>query len=186
MAAHRPILKPSLRTKVLVPVYGVMMMMLLATVFIVSSRFQRQTEANSRAQLETAKARIRQNQEQHRVYLQRRFESLVREPVYRAAFLKLDPNTTRDQLERMFDSEELTNESVVFAFYTPQKSSTPANLPPIVQRLARPVSAAALAEACRLAVERSLQGEPAFDTIVVDNQLFHVVVIPVTNHGEVV
>src|SRR3974390_455338 len=124
MGVHRPILKSSLRTKVLVPVYGVMMMLLLATVVIVNSRFQRQTEANSRAQLETSKARIQQNQEQHRVYLQRRFESLAREPIYRAAFLKSDSNSTRVQLEKMFDSEELTNESVVFAFFTPQKNSS--------------------------------------------------------------
>jgi signal transduction histidine kinase/CheY-like chemotaxis protein len=186
MKARRPSLDSSLRTKVLVPVLGVMVLLLLATVVIVNSRFQGRTEANFRGQLAAAKARVQHNQEQHRADLQRRFESLAKEPVYRAAFLTLDPDTMRDQLERMFVSEELTNESVVFAFFSPQRASVPPETPPVVQHQEQPVSSVALTESCRLAVLRALRGEPAFDTLAVEGQLFNVVAIPVANRGEIV
>jgi len=175
-----------LRTKVLVPVLAVMALLLAATMLMVNFHFQRQAEENSRGQLNAARVRFQQNQLQHETYLQRRFESLAREPLYRAAFLLLDAETTRDQLNRMFDDEGLTNEQVAFIYFTPQKENPPLTNPPVVQRLTPAVSASRLVAGCGVAVKGALQGKPQLDTIAVDNQLFNIVAIPVENHGEVI
>ena len=135
MPTRRKWLDAGLRTKVLVPVLAVMVLLLTATMLIVNSHFKRQAEENSRSQLKAARIRFQQNQLQHETYLQRRFESLSREPVYRAAFLMLDSKTTFDQLNRMFDDEGLTNEHVAFIYFTPQAGNSPATDPPVIQRL---------------------------------------------------
>ena len=186
MATRKKWLDAGLRTKVLVPVLAVMVLLLTATMLIVNSHFKRQAEENSRGQLNAARVRFQQNQLQHEVYLQRRFESLAREPLYRAAFLLLDSKTTYDQLNRMFDDEGLTNEHVAFIYFTPQKGNSPVADSPVVQRLIPAVSDSGLIAGCGVAVRGALQGRPQSDTIAVDNLLFNIVTIPVENHGEVI
>jgi hypothetical protein len=114
------LLATSLRTKVLVPVITVMVALLVATVLIVNGRFQQQMETNSHQQFVAAKMLFQLNQTRHRQYLQRRFQSLAHEPMYRAAFRPLDGRThlptVRNQLERMFQEENLASEEIGFIF----------------------------------------------------------------------
>src|ERR1039458_2484768 len=105
--------KASLRTKILVPVTAVMVLLLAVTVFIVNQRFKQQFEENSRRQLAAAKLRFQHEQINHLNQLSFRFQSLAREPKYFAAFRTLNPNTIQKQLGLMVENEGLTNEGVV-------------------------------------------------------------------------
>ena len=184
MGLRKKFLNSSLRTRVLVPVFAVMVLLLTATMLIVNWRYKQQAEANSRQQLNAAKVRFQQSQAQHRIYLRRRFESLAKEPVYRAAFLKLDVNTTRDQISRMFEVEELAKENVAFVFFAPQSGTVADQVATLVQHQISPVNDKKLISASREVVNRTLRGEPQFDTIAVDGQLHNVVALPIFRDNE--
>src|ERR1039458_4251832 len=104
--------KASLRTKVLVPVTAVMVLLLAVTVFIVNQRFKQQFEESSRRQLDAAKLRFQHEQLNHLNQLNFRFQSLAREPKYFAAFRTLNPNTIQKQLAAMVENEDLAKEGV--------------------------------------------------------------------------
>jgi HAMP domain-containing protein len=184
------LLASSLRTKVLVPVIAVMVALLVVTVLIVNGRFQQQMEENSRQQFAAAKVLFEQSQTQHRLYLQRRFQSLAREPMYRAAFRPLDGHThiptVRNQLERMFQDENLASEEISFIFFTPLEPNLTDATTALVQKNNLQAVPANLRERCRLVVEKTLAGETAFDTVHIKNLLFNVVSIPIDDHGQIV
>jgi signal transduction histidine kinase/ActR/RegA family two-component response regulator len=184
MGVWRKLFGSSLRVKVLVPVFAVMVLLLTATMLIVNWRFKQQAEVNSRQQLNAAKIRFQQSQAQHRIYLQRRFESLAKEPVYRAAFLKLDPKTTRDQINRMFAVEELARENVAFIFFAPQNGSAADEETTLVQHQIAAAAANKLIAAGGEAVKKTLLGEAQFDTAAVEEQLFNLVAIPIYQDNE--
>ena len=191
------LLASSLRTKVLVPVIAVMVALLVVTVLIVNGRFQQQMEENSRQQFAAAKVIFQQSQTQHRLYLQRRFQSLAREPMYRAAFRPLDGHThiptVRNQLERMFQDENLADEDIRFIFFTPAETNLSEATTALVQKNNLQASPASLREQCRLVVEQTLTGEPEtepepayYDTIHLKNLLFNIVSIPIKDGGQVI
>jgi signal transduction histidine kinase/ActR/RegA family two-component response regulator len=183
MASQKKMPGWSLRTKVLVPVFAVMILLLTVTMLIVNSRFKKQAETNSRQQLNAAKVRFQQSQVQHKIYLQRRFESLAKEPVYRAAFLMLHTETTRDQLSRMFDVEGLARENVAFIFFAPQKGVSADEAAALVQRQIITIAPEKLISSCKAAAQITLQGEAQFDTVAVEDQLFNVVSIPIYDNN---
>ena len=180
----------SLRLKVLVPVIAVMIGLLTVTVFIVDGHFQQQMETNSRLQQEAARLRFQESQTQHKIYLQRRFQSLARGPAYRSTFTlqkdQIRMAAIRDKLEQMFLDEELSKESVAFIFFTPQLQNVSDKEIALVQQNNLRVSPAALRDTCGLAVKNSLQGDSAFDTVRLKNQLFNVVSIPISDGNQIV
>jgi len=184
------LLASSLRTKVLVPVIAVMVALLVATVLIVNGRFQQQMEENSRQQFAAAKVLFQQSQTRHRLYLQRRFQSLAREPMYHAAFRPLEGHphipTVRDQLERMYKDENLAAEDISFIFFTPAETNLSNAATALVQKINLKTSPASLREECRLVVAKTLTGETAFDTVRIKNLLFNIISIPIEDGGQII
>ena len=87
----------SIRAKVLTPVITVMILLLVTTMFVVSLRFRQQAFETARRELEAASQRFQDEQVRHLKYLQKRFQGLANEPVYRAAFQSLiDKQTPPD------------------------------------------------------------------------------------------
>jgi signal transduction histidine kinase len=170
--------KASLRTKILVPVTAVMVLLLAVTVFIVNQRFKQQFEENSRRQLAAAKLRFQHEQINHLNQLNFRFQSLAREPKYFAAFRTLNPNTIQKQLGLMVENEGLTNEGVVFICFAPQNSGAVDAVSPVIQLLSQSLSAAAVMSGCEASVKSALTNAALPDTVHIGANLFNVVSIP--------
>jgi two-component system, NtrC family, sensor kinase len=174
--------KAGLRTKILVPVTAVMVLLLAATVLIVNQRLQQQVEENSRQQLDAAKLRFQLEQTNHLNQLKFRFQSLAREPIYVAAFRVRDDNgrpnqkTIQTQLATMVEKEGLTNEGVAFIYFAPADFS-----PPVIQMLTNSLSDADVAAGCAASVKSALADAPLPDTVRIGTNLFNVISIPIFN-----
>ena len=174
--------KASLRTKILVPVIAVMVLLLTLTMLIVNRHFKQQVEENSRQQLDAARLRFQHEQANHLEQLKFRYQGLAREPHYLSAFRVLDDNgkpdqkTIQKQLALMMDNEGLTNEGVVFIGFVPADILTP-----VIQMQARQPSISAVVAGCEAAVKSALAGEPKPDTVHIGTNLYNVVAIPIFN-----
>ena len=132
MRRLRNILNRSFRTKVLVPVITVMVVILAVTVWFVDYRIQQQVEADAREALKTYDTVFAQLQENHAKYLHMRFESLANLPVYRSVFMTGEFASIQDQLKRMRENEGLIrSDTRTFVMYTPDDA--PANAEPMIQ-----------------------------------------------------
>src|SRR5665213_1367105 len=166
--------KASLRTKILVPVTAVMILLLAVTVFIVNQRLKQQAEENSRQQLDAAKSRFQREQVNHLAQLKFRFQSLAREPLYFAALRTLDPVTIQNQLAAMVEKEGLTNEGVAFIYFAPADISAP-----VIQMQTNLLSIPAMIAGCAASVKSALANGPRPDTVRIGTNLFNVISIPI-------
>ena len=169
----------SIRAKVLTPVITVMILLLAATMFVVSLRFRQQAFENAQRELEAASQRFHDEQVRHLKYLQKRFQGLANEPVYRAAFQSLDAPTIHDSLGRMFVNEGLDDEDVAFVFFSSGPNSTATNFDSVIRPGDSLLSSQAILVESEPSLKQVWQGGPQTDTVCIDDKLYNVVSVPV-------
>src|SRR3982750_4527880 len=91
-------MKLSFSTKVIVPVVGIMVLLLMMTVWLVNRRLTQQFQSEAVISLATANLRLEKSQEIRRNELLLRYRNLPREPRYKATFQAEDRKTVKDQL----------------------------------------------------------------------------------------
>ena len=181
MTRLRKLHNVSFRAKVLTPVITVMVSLLAATVFVVNLRFKQQMYDSAQSELQAAGQRFQDEQVRHLKYLQKRFQSLANEPVYRAAFQTLNPKTVGDQLARMTANEGLWDDGVDFVFFKPNQPRSADEFDPMIQQHDPLVSSRAIMAESDPAVTLALEGDSQADTIRIDDKLYNVVAVPIFN-----
>ena len=179
MANREIFQKSSLRTKVLVPVMTVMVLLLTITVLIVNQHFKQQVWANSEHELDATKMRFQHEQIKHQKSLELRFRSLAREPHYFSAFRTFDSKTIRTQLSLMLENEMLASEGIVFVYYFPLNDSAAEISPPIIKPDAQMTNSLTITAGCYPVIQLARGGEPATDTVRIGDKLCDLVAIPI-------
>jgi two-component system NtrC family sensor kinase len=169
----------SLRAKVLIPTITIMVCLLAATMFVVSLRFREQTFETAQRELEAAGQHFQAEQVRHLKYLQKRFQSLANEPVYRAAFESLDPPTVRDSMGRMIVDEGLGDEDVAFVFYAANQSPGSPAFKLVIRQGDPTLSEHTVMAESEPCVKPAMEGDSQTDTIGIDEKLYNVVCVPV-------
>ncbi len=163
-------IKANFRTKVLVPVILVMVLLVAVTVYVLNRRIMRQFQTEAQNTLTTADTVFRNLQGIHGDDLLLRFNGLVNEPLYVAAFSTGDPATLHDPLQRLLEAEQ----DVDIVFYTTDASKVLAS-----EQNDASISPGAFAAASKTVVQQALQGNKKVDTIRAGNRLYEVISIPV-------
>ncbi|HEX3626833.1 MAG TPA: ATP-binding protein [Verrucomicrobiae bacterium] len=158
------------RTKVLVPVIAVTVVLVAVTVYLVNRLLMVQFQTTAQSTLSTADTVFHNLQAIHSDELLTRFHGLVNQPLYVAVFPTADPATLHDPLQKLLDAEQ----DVAIVAYSTNAADALAS----EERDAR-VTPAAFANAARPAVKQALQGQPTVDTVSADGRLYEVISIPV-------
>ena len=169
----------SIRAKVLTPVITVMILLLVTTMFVVSLRFRQQAFETARRELEAASQRFQDEQSRNLKYLQKRFQGLANEPVYRAAFQSLDAPTIQDSLGRMFVNEGLEDEDVAFVFFSSAPHLTAGDFDSVIRPGDASLSSQAIITESEPSVKQVWLEGPQTDTVCIDDKLYNVVSVPV-------
>jgi signal transduction histidine kinase/ActR/RegA family two-component response regulator len=179
--------KAGLRTKVLVPVLAVMVLLLTMTVLIVNQHFKQQVWTNSRQELDSTMLRFQHEQIKQQSSLKERFQSLAREPHYLSAF-RTDAPTIREQLSQMWTNEMLVNDGIVFVHFMPTTDTVTDKAGPIIQPVSQQVNSAAITAGCYSVMQLARTGEPATDTVRIGDKLCSIVALPIwdATHDQVV
>jgi hypothetical protein len=165
------------QTKVLVPVVLVMVLLVAVTMVVVNHRLTAQFHHEARQALQTADAVFKKSQRDRQGTLQIRRESIPNVPHFRAVFLKKDPRTIAELLDKSVD--EIRGDLVTFTTAEGETIATSQRDPSLNVAEFQKNSAPAL--------QRALQGMPAVDTIRISDQLLDVVSLPVPlPNGELV
>src|ERR1700722_11820949 len=162
--------KANFRTKVLVPVILVMVLLVAVTVYVLNRRIMGQFQTEAHNTLNTADTFFRNLQSIHGDDLLLRFNGLVNEPLYVAAFSTGDPTTLHDPLQRLLEAEQ----DVDIVFYTTDATKVLAS-----EQNDASISPAVFSAASKAAVQQALQGNKKVDTICAGNRLYEVISIPV-------
>ncbi len=188
MAKPGKFFKASLRTKVLVPVLVVMVVLLAMTVLIVNQHFKQQVWTNSRQELDSTMLRFQHEQIKNQKSLKERFQSLTREPVYLAAFRETSANTIRFQLAQMLENEQLADDGIVFIYFAPATEAASDNASPIIQPAAQQANSLNITAGCFAVMQLAQAGEPATDTVRIGDKLCSLVAIPILNptHDQII
>jgi signal transduction histidine kinase len=172
----RFLLNTSLRTKVLVPVIGCMAALIATTMLVVNERVASQFEQQARETLTTANAEFLNLQKTRSEDLLLRFRNLPNEPRYRAAFQLGDAPTLHEPLADLLEEQ---GSDIVFYTSAAKRILAGEQRDPAMPALLFQAAATS-------AMEHALAGQPAVDTVVVGERLYHVVSIPVDVPGEVI
>jgi signal transduction histidine kinase len=179
MTRFRKLHDVSIRAKVLTPVITVMILLLAATMFVVNLRFRQQAFEIAHRELEAASQRFQDEQVRHLKYLQKRFQGLANEPVYRAAFQSLDVPTIHDSLGRMFVDEGLDDEDVAFVFFSSNPHLTAGDFDSVIQLGDSSLSSQAIITESEPSAKQVWLEGPQTDTVCIDDKLYNVVSVPV-------
>ncbi|HXC35653.1 MAG TPA: ATP-binding protein [Candidatus Acidoferrales bacterium] len=161
------------RTKVLVPVIAVMVVLVAVTVYLVNRRLMLQFQTAAQNTLSTADTVFQNLQSIHSDDLLTRFHGLVNEPLYVAVFPTADPATLHDPLQKLLDAEQ----DVAIVLY----STNAANVLASELRDTHVLSPGDFASAAGPAVKQALHGRPTVDTVSANDRLYEVISIPVYN-----
>jgi signal transduction histidine kinase/ActR/RegA family two-component response regulator len=172
----------SLRTKVMVPMITVLVVMLVMTVWFVDYRIDQQIETDARQSLSTDDTSFRILRATHLNDLNRLLQSLAKEPKNFSAFGTFDFGTITNRLHAILEEEGLLgqtamfNENVAFLLFTPEME-TAGNSGPMIQPA---TASAAFPAAAKLNINRALHGDrdtpqTLFDTAAVDGKLYNVI-----------
>src|ERR1700722_9766071 len=112
-------LNANFRTKVLVPVIVVMILLVAVTVLVVNRRLMGQFQTQAQNTLTTAETVFQNLQKIHSDDLLLRFHGLVNEPLYVATFSTGDPATLHDPLQKLLEAEK----DVAIVFYATNTSN---------------------------------------------------------------
>lgn len=180
MQPIKKFLEASFRIKVLVPVVFVMAIILAATVYIVNQQFRLHMERTGAMELKSTALRMDNNLIRYKESNIRRFQTLAHLPMYRAAFETLNPKTIHDSLMKMYESEQLSSESIDFVFFSPPKSTRNEQMLHQNPRETQ-LSPSTILNGTSKAAFMSLGGAPANDTVLINGKLYSIISIPVYN-----
>ncbi len=176
MRALRKFLNSRFRTKVLVPMITVMVVILAITVWFVDFRIQQQVETDAREALKTYDTVFAQLQDNRTKYLRMRFQSLANMPVYRSVFMTMDFASIQDQLGRMRQNEGLARPDLkTFVFFTPDDA--PAKAEPMIQPT--DLSSGFVQKVREALASSGNQADTNMATASVDGGLYSILSIPV-------
>jgi signal transduction histidine kinase len=161
------------RTKVLVPVVACMVTLMVVTFFVVNHRIEQQVRTEGESRLETAKDEFRHLQKGRIQNFLLRFQDLPANQPWIALFRANDAKTLQIPLKGL-----LAEQDVYVVLYT---SSSKGVLDCEVRDPL--ISDMAFEAAAGPSVKLALQGEKKPDTVLVGEQLYDVVSIPVLNSG---
>ncbi len=173
MKSLRSRIESSFSTKVLLPVVTIMVLLFGVTVWLVNSRITQQSQAEAARSLATVDGVFRKFQDIRKSYLAKSFRNLSNEPRYRAVFLGGDLPTLRDAIRTLPDDQ-----GVDIALFTANGSPALASANP---NLSKPISMSEFEARSAEAVRRAMKGDEIVDTILVGEQLFDVISIPVNS-----
>ena len=170
----------SFHTKVLAPVIGTMVLLVLTTMWIVNRRITDQIEAAAGRELVTANAVFKNSQAIRARNLLRRYQNVPNEPRFKAVTQLGDAETLRFLLSELLD--ELGGELVVF---------TTVELKPLARAARLADHAPAIKGAdfdapSALSIKAALAGDAAVDTVRVGNRLFDLISVPVVIGANIV
>jgi two-component system NtrC family sensor kinase len=170
-------LKPNFRTKVLVPVILMMILLVAVTVLVVNHRITRQFLSESKNNLTTAEKVFLKLQKIRQRDLLSRFANLPNQPLYRALFLNAhdDPRTLNGVFQVLNEQGVdvvcfSTNATSVFA----GQARDPLASVTAFQAVAAP------------AAQQALRGQAFADTTYANGRLYDVVSIPVSVDKDVI
>jgi signal transduction histidine kinase len=169
----------SFRTKVLVPVITVMVLMLALTVWVLDQRITAQFKADGRSDLATADAVFRSVLKLRSRNLLLRFRNLPNEPRYKATLQSGDGRTIRNLLRDL-----LAEQGVDIVVFRPNDSNSISPDESLFQKRDPLISAGEFEEASDVAVVQALAGEESADTVRVGDRLYDVISIPVLGVGD--
>ena len=181
MQPLKKFLEASFRFKVLVPVVLVMAVILAGAMFVVNLQFRQYVEENALNEFKLANVRLKDNLVRFQNSQRGRFQTLARVPMYRAAFESKNTETIRVSLTQMYHEEQLASERIEFMFYTPVKSATTANAERMLVQQRSDLAPATIFDHAALVTRLATNGAAANDTILLDEQLFMLVALPIYN-----
>ncbi len=182
MQPIKKFLEANFRIKVLIPVVVVMALILAATVFIVNQQFWGYAKENGLLELKAAGLRMDSNIVRYQQSQNKVLRSLSQASMYRAAFETGNAKTIHDQLNRMFDAEQLLREGIEFVFYTPVKAGSGSSADMMYSP--NPLSRVDVLDRSAKAVKEALKGNAVNDTILVGERLCELVSIPIYNRAD--
>jgi len=165
----------SVRTKVLVPVIAVMVLLVGASMWLVNQRIIRQVQVDAAQHLATAEVYFRNTERIHADELFLRYRNVVNEPRFKAVLGTMDLKTF-DHLLVDFVNDGVAN-AIVLATTGGQRST----------RTRDPRLDPMLFEAsCADSIAQALSGQPKVDTVRNGDRLFDIVSIPIRVADEIV
>jgi len=156
------------RTKVLVPVVAVMVLLLTVTTWLVNRRVTAQLQADAAQQLATAEVVFKNLQEFRAEQLLRRYRNVVIEPRFKAIAQLSDKSTSR----RFLDDLIRENAADVVVLSTAGDAALTAAGDPRLK-------VQEFESACADAVDQAMNGQPKVDVVKNGDRLFDIVSFPI-------
>jgi two-component system, NtrC family, sensor kinase len=160
----------SLQTKVLVPVVGLMILLLAATLWVVNARFTRQFQTNIANQMLIAEGVFKNSEQIRAQNLLMRYRNVPTEPQLRAIMKLGDPKTLRFRL-----NELLGTLGGDYARFTPASGTNA----PIEASRSSDFNHPEFAQARRPSIEKAMEGFDNTDVVACNNKLYELVSMPV-------
>ncbi len=174
MRALRTRLKLSVSTKVLVPVFTIMALLLGVTVWILSSHTTRQFETEAARRLLLAEESVSKSQELLTKNLLLRHRNLSQEPRYKAQLNGAELTAMKRWFDELLGERDL--DVILYSTIEAAASSVSAKRDPLLPL-------AEFETASSNVVTRALSSEEKADTVRVGDRLFNVVSVPVFGSG---
>ena len=176
---NRQIRNTSIRIKVLLPFILVLVGLMAATLYLVDRRFDHQTAASARRELEAAGTRYQNQLNTHQKLLGKWFQDLANETKYRAGLQTLDPAIVRDTLTRMVEADSLSDEGVKFVLFTTGPKNVEAGGTPMIYKNDSLVSTREIFRAAGMVLAKAWGGEVAADTVRVGPEIYNLISLPI-------
>jgi signal transduction histidine kinase len=160
----------SFKTKVLVPVVAIMVLLVVVLLGIVNYRVSRQLQIETAQRLTTADAVFANSQRIRTKNLLLRYSNIINEPRFKAVCQLGEPKTMRfllNELIKGFGADMIA--------FTTAKGDPLASV-----RRDSELDLTQFEKAASVSVQQALEGQPNVDTVCVSDSLFDIVSIPVT------
>jgi sensor histidine kinase regulating citrate/malate metabolism len=160
----------SFKTKVLVPLVAIMVLLVAVLVCIVNLRMTRQFQSETAQRLSTADAILTNSQKIRTRNLLLRYSTIPNEPRFKAVCQLGEPKTMRFLLKELI--KEFDADMIVF---TTGKGERLASV-----RRDSELTLTQFESASSVSAQQALEGQPSVDTVEVNARLFDIVSIPVS------
>jgi two-component system, NtrC family, sensor kinase len=182
MNSSSPRRRISFQAKVLLPVVTVMIMLIVATMWLVNHRISAQLHEQAVRELDTSRKIFCSSQAGAATSILSQYSHIVNEPRFKAVTKQADFSTTVDQLHRVID-DFIHDDGASIATFTfledDQHRVATANRDP-------QLDTAEFQARSAVAVRAASKGNPQVDTICMGTKLFYVIALPVKpSDGEI-
>jgi signal transduction histidine kinase len=169
----------SFRTKVLVPVMVVMVLIVTISMWLANQQIQQQIQKSAGQQLKSAEAMLKITQQNREQELLRRYRDAKNEPRFKAATGMFDPAPAELDPERqntfMGLLDDLIKEDVADVIVFAPRQGAPVSVAHDPQ-----INLQSFAAGASASILPAFAGESKVDTIENNNRLFDIVAIPIT------